>query len=48
MKRKKQKGVLLLCTLAIMVILSVLLMVGVSRMQSTAMLTKRTVWENII
>lgn len=42
---KNQRGILLLCTLVIMVILSVLLMVGVYRMESSVMVTKRTIWE---
>ena len=45
MKRQKQQGVILLCTLAIMVILSILLMVGVHRMQTSTMMTKRAIWE---
>lgn len=43
--KNKQRGVLLLCTLAIMVILSILLMVGVYRMQSSTMATKKAIWE---
>lgn len=43
--RKKQRGIILLCTLVIMVILSVFLMIGVYRMQSSAMVTKRVIWE---
>ena len=43
--KRKQKGVLLFCTLVIMVILSVFLMVGVYRMQSSTMVTKKAVWE---
>ena len=43
--RNKQKGMILFCTLVIMVILSVLLMVGVYRMQSSTMVTKRMIWE---
>ena len=42
---KREKGVILLCTLAIMVILSILLMVGVYRMQSSVMATKKVIWE---
>ena len=45
MRRQKQQGVILLCTLAIMVILSILLMVGVHRMQTSTMMTKRAIWE---
>lgn len=44
-KLKNQRGVLLLCTLVIMVILSVFLMVGVYRMESSVMATKKTIWE---
>ena len=44
-KLKNQKGILLLCTLVIMVILSVFLMVGVYRMESSVMVTKRVIWE---
>ena len=40
----RQRGIILLCTLVIMVILSLLLMVGVYRMQSSAMVTKRAIW----
>lgn len=42
---KKHRGIILWCTLVIMVILSVLLMVGVYRMQSSAMVTKKVIWE---
>ncbi len=42
---RKQKGMILWCTLVIMVILSVFLMVGVYRMQSSTMVTKRMIWE---
>ncbi len=44
-KFKNQRGILLLCTLVIMVILSVFLMVGVYRMESSVMATKKTIWE---
>ena len=42
---KKHRGIILWCTLVIMVILSVFLMVGVYRMQSSAMVTKKAIWE---
>ncbi|MBR0519156.1 hypothetical protein IJJ97_05135, partial [bacterium] len=42
---KKHRGIILWCTLVIMVILSVLLMVGVYRMQSSVMVTKKAIWE---
>ncbi len=44
-KLKNQRGILLLCTLVIMVILSVFLMVGVYRMESSVMATKKVIWE---
>lgn len=44
-KQNSQKGVLLLCTLIIMVILSVALMVGVWRMNSSVSTTKRAIWD---
>lgn len=44
-KLKNQRGILLLCTLVIMVILSILLMVGVYRMESSVMVTKKAIWE---
>ena len=44
-QKNSQKGVLLLCTLIIMVILSVALMVGVWRMNSSVSTTKRAIWD---
>ena len=42
---KKSKGMILICTLAIMVILSIFLMVTVHRMQSSSLVTKRMMWD---
>lgn len=42
---KKSRGMILICTLAIMVILSIFLMVTVHRMQSSSLVTKRMMWD---
>ena len=42
---KKNRGIILICTLAIMVILSIFLMVTVHRMQSSSLVTKRMMWD---
>ena len=44
-KQKQQKGMLLLCTLVIMIILSIFLIAGVYHVQSSTMVTKRAIWE---
>ena len=44
-RRQRLRGMILICTLIIMVILSVFLIVGVYRMQSSTMVTKRAIWD---
>ncbi len=44
-KQYDQKGIILLCTLVIMVILSMSLMVGVWRINSSVSSTKRAIWD---
>lgn len=41
----KKRGMLLICTLAIMVILSIFLMTAVQQTQSNTMVTKRIIWD---
>lgn len=42
---QRLRGMILICTLIIMVILSVFLIVGVYRMQSSTMVTKKVIWD---
>ena len=42
---KKNRGMILICTLAIMVILSIFLLTAVYQMQSTTMVTKKMMWD---
>ena len=41
----RKKGMILICTLAIMVVLSIFLMTAVYQMQSSTMVTKKAMWD---
>ncbi len=42
---KKKRGIILICTLVIMIILSIFLMTAVYQMQSSTMVTKKVMWD---